>query len=270
MIDLREICENVCSVARRAGEFMLNERKNFSSENIEYKGLHDYVTYVDKAAEKMIVKELLPLIPSAGFITEEATIGQKQAEYTWVIDPLDGTTNYIHGFSPYAVSIALLENSQPVVGVVYIPVSDECFHAVKDGAAYLNGCEIKPSSETKVRDALLITGFPYSVADRIDSYLDMMKYLTFNSHGIRRIGSAAADLVYVACGRAEAFYQTGLKSWDVAAGALIALQAGATVCDFDGGGDYLFGRTILASATQELNVEMLDLLKRFFPREINK
>ena len=269
MIDLEEICKKVCFAARSAGQLMLNERKNFSVEKVEHKGVHDYVSYVDRAAEELIIKHLSPLIPSAGFITEEATTEQGKAEYTWVIDPLDGTTNYIHGLSPYSVSIALFKDEQAIVGVVYIPTSDECFHAIKDGKAYLNETEIKPSTHTKVAESLLITGFPYKVGDKIEAYLDIMRYLTFNSHGVRRLGSAAADLVYVACGRADIFYQTDLKPWDVAAGAFIAMQAGASLSDFSGGNEYMSGQSILVSGTAELNEEMLCLVRKFFNKHID-
>ncbi|MDR2562707.1 MAG: inositol monophosphatase [Prevotellaceae bacterium] len=269
MIDLQEICKNVCVAARSAGQLMLDERKNFSLDKVEHKGVHDYVSYVDRKAEELIIKHLSPLIPSAGFITEEATTEQSKAEYTWVIDPLDGTTNYIHGLSPYSVSIALLKDEQAIVGVVYIPTSDECFHAVKDGKARLNDMEIKPSTRTKVKESLLITGFPYKVGDKIEAYLEMMRYLTFNSHGVRRLGSAAADLVYVACGRAEVFYQTDLKPWDVAAGAFIAMRAGAAASDFRGGNDFMSGRSILVSGTSELNEEMLGLVRKFFEKHID-
>jgi myo-inositol-1(or 4)-monophosphatase len=263
-----DICETVCNIARVAGKFMLDERKNFSSDKIETKGVNDFVSYVDKKAEELIVAELSPLIAGAGFLTEEKTVGQsRSSKYTWIIDPLDGTTNYIHGLSPYAVSIGLTENNAPVLGVVYIASGGQCFYAWKDSKAFMNGEEIKPSAVETIKDSLSITGFPYGLGRKIDNYLNLMKYMTFHSHGVRRLGSAAADLAYVAAGWAEVFYQTDLHPWDVAAGAFIAKQAGAVVSDFTGGDDYLFGQSILATGNKSLGSQMLNLLSKYFPEQ---
>jgi len=263
---MKKICEEVCDIARIAGKFMLDERKSFSIDKIETKGVNDFVSYVDKKTEELIVEKLTLLIDNAGFLTEEGTVQQSQNnKYTWIIDPLDGTTNYIHGLSPYAVSIGLTENNIPVLGVVYIASSDQCFYAWKDSKAYLNGAEIKPSAIVSVSDSLLITGFPYKIGQKIDNYMSLMKHLTFNSHGVRRLGSAAADLVFIASGQAEVFYQTDLKPWDVAAGAFIAKRAGVVVTDFKGGDNFLFGHSILAAANNNLSAQMLTLLSEYFP-----
>lgn len=263
-----EICEDVCNIARVAGKFMSDERKNFSPDRIETKGVNDFVSYVDKQAEKLIVGQLSRLIAGAGFLTEEKTVDQSHnSKYTWIIDPLDGTTNYIHGISPYAVSIGLTENDMPVLGVVYVVSGDQCFYAWKDSKAFMNGEEIRPSVTESVKDSLVITGFPYRLGQKIDNYMNLMKYLTFNSHGVRRLGSAAADLVYVAAGWAEVFYQTDLNPWDVAAGAFIAKQAGATVTDFTGGDNYLFGQSILATGNTNLGNQMTGLLSEYFPEQ---
>ncbi|MDR1898054.1 MAG: inositol monophosphatase [Prevotellaceae bacterium] len=268
MVDTtKEICEAVCEIARSVGTFMLNERKNFSTDKIETKGTNDFVSYVDKKSEELIVEQLLPLVNNAGFLTEEGTVVQSQnSKYTWVIDPLDGTTNYIHGLSPYAVSIALTEDGIPIVGVVYIVPTDECFYAWRGGKAYLNGSEIKSSPVASVADALMITGFPYKIGEKVNNYMEAMKHLTFHSHGVRRLGSAAADLAFVACGRAEVFYQTDLNPWDVAAGVLIARQAGAVVTDFTGGDNYIYGNhSVLATGNSDLSKQMIELLSKFFP-----
>jgi myo-inositol-1(or 4)-monophosphatase len=265
-MQFKGICESVCNTARIAGEFMLDERKRFSPDRIEVKGANDFVSYVDKKTEELIVEQLLPLIDGAGFLTEEATVGQSSdAMYTWIIDPLDGTTNYIHGLSPYAVSIGLTENGLPVLGVVCLPAEGQLFYAWKGSKAFMNGEEIKPSAAQSIADSLLITGFPYRLGDKVDNYMSLMKHLTFNSHGVRRLGSAAADLVYIAAGRAEAFYQTDLNPWDVAAGAFIAQQAGAIVTDFTGGDNYIFGHSILAAGNKAVGNQMLSLLSEYFP-----
>jgi myo-inositol-1(or 4)-monophosphatase len=261
-----EICDNVCDIARIAGKFMSDERKNFSPDKIETKGVNDFVSYVDKKAEELIVERLSPLISGAGFLTEEKTVGQsRDNKYTWIIDPLDGTTNYIHGLSPYAVSIGLTEDGAPVLGVVYIASGDQCFYAWKDSKAFMNGEEIRPSTIESIKDSLAITGFPYRLGKKIDNYMNLMKHLTFNSHGVRRLGSAAADLAYVAAGWAEVFYQTDLNPWDVAAGAFIVRQSGAIVNDFTGGDNYLFGQSILATGNANLRNQMINLLAEYFP-----
>lgn len=266
---LDEICASVCDIARYAGKFMVNERKSFSMDKVEIKGANDFVSYVDKKTEELIVEKLSPLIADAGFLTEEGTVLQsRNNKYTWIIDPLDGTTNYIHGLSPYAVSIGLTENNIPVLGVVYIAPNDQCFYAWKGSKAYLNGEEIKPSATESVKDSLAITGFPYKIGQKVDNYMRIMKHLTFNSHGVRRLGSAAADLTFVAAGWAEVFYQTDLKPWDVAAGAFIAGQAGAIVTDFKGGDNYLFGQSILATGNNSLNEQMIKLLSEYFPEQL--
>jgi myo-inositol-1(or 4)-monophosphatase len=267
-IFLKETCDAVCRVARRAGKFISDERQNFSSDKIESKGVNDFVSYVDKTAEKIIVEQLSPLIADAGFLTEEKTIRQSNdSVYRWIIDPLDGTTNYIHGLSPYAVSIGLTENDRPVLGVVYVVSSDQCFYAWKDSNAYMNQVEITPSTVETIRDAIVITGFPYRLGQKIDNYLGLIKHLTSHSHGVRRLGSAAADLVFVAAGWAEVFFQTDLHPWDVAAGAFIARQAGAMVCDFKGGDNYLFGQSILATANRNVETSMLALMSEYFPEQ---
>jgi myo-inositol-1(or 4)-monophosphatase len=270
MIDIQfnTVCENVCRVARSAGKFMVDERKNFSPDRIEIKGVNDFVSYVDKKAEELIVEQLSELIVEAGFLTEEKTTRQSHdSKYTWIIDPLDGTTNYIHGLSPYSVSIGLTENNIPVLGVVYVASGDQCFYAWKDSKAFMNGDEIKPSAVESIKDALAITGFPYRLGAKIENYMNLMKYLTFNSHGVRRLGSAATDLVYVAAGWAEVFYQTDLNPWDVAAGAFIAKQAGAVVTDFTGGDNYLFGQSILAAGNANLSNQMINMLSEYFPEQ---
>lgn len=246
-LNLSELTQAVCIIARKAGAFMANERKSFDESKIENKGLHDLVSYVDKSSEKMIIDELHQLIPQAGFIAEEGTNTTRGERYNWIIDPLDGTTNYIHGLPIYSVSIALMDNKELVVGVVYEVGHDECFYAWKNGGAYLNGTKIKVSTRANLHQALLATGFPYSDFSRIDHYLNFFKWAMTNSRGIRRLGSAAADLAYVACGRFDAFWEYSLKPWDVAAGALLVKEAGGEVSDYYGGDTYLFGSEIMAT-----------------------
>ncbi len=261
-MDFREICESVIVVAKDAGAFIRGRLNQIDITRVQVKGRQNFVTEVDKGAEERIVKSLEALLPEAGFITEEGTSKKSGIRYTWVIDPLDGTTNFIHGTPPVAVSIALLENNEPVAGVVYEVFMDECFYAWKGGKAFLNNREIKVSLTGKVNDALLATGFPYHNFDRIDAYMESMVYFFTHCHGVRRLGSAATDLAYVACGRYDGFYEYNLNPWDVAAGALIVQQAGGKASDFKGGPDYLFSREIVAT-NSNMHTDFLAQVGRF-------
>lgn len=262
-ISLGSVCQQVCTIAENAGAFIARERAGFKSTMIEYKGIHDLVSYVDKQAEQMIVNDLRKLIPEAGFITEEGTAGADGQEYVWIVDPLDGTTNFVQGIPVFSVSIALMYRQELVVGVVYEVGQKECFSAWKSGGAYLNGAAIRVSDRDNLHHCLLATGFPYSDFNQIDAYIDFLKWTMRNSRGVRRIGSAAVDLAYVACGRFDAFWEYDLKPWDVAAGALLVQEAGGVVTDFKGGTDYLFGRTVMASnplIKQELLKQLNDYM----------
>lgn len=244
-MDYKLICEEVCRIAKTTGAFIKQEKKK--TLNIETKGSNDFVTQVDKASEELIIKQLQELIPESGFIAEEGTNEQRGKIHNWIIDPIDGTTNFIHGLSPFAISIALQENHQTVIGVVYEIGLDECFYSWKGGDAYLNGSAIKVSNAQTVSDSLIATGFPYSNYTRMEAFMESLRYFMKHSHGLRRLGSAATDLAYVACGRLDAFYEYGLKPWDVAAGAFLVEQAGGSACDFSKGDDYLFGQEIVTS-----------------------
>ena len=243
---INEICTEVCQISRRVGAFILNEQKKLTEFDVESKGLNDFVTYVDKAAEERLVAELNTLIPNAGFITEEATIAREDKEFIWIIDPIDGTTNFIHGLPLFCISIALMHQGKIILGVVYEISNDECFHAVEGGKAYLNQKEIHVSSRNLLKDSLLVTGFPYKDEVKLERWMKLFVDLLKKSHGVRRLGSAAIDLAYVACGRFEAFYEYGLSPWDVAAGTFIVQQAGGKVSDYSGGNDYIFGKELLA------------------------
>lgn len=262
-MELKHLIENICSISKEVGIFIKDECAKINVGDIETKSQNSLVTYVDKTAEKKIVDFLSELIPEAGFIAEEGTSDKKGEIYNWVIDPLDGTTNFIHGIPTYCVSIGLLKEKELIAGVVYEPNRDEMFYAWKDGGAFLNGQSISVSSTDKLSDSLLATGFPYYDYKRLEAYMDILKWLMHNSRGVRRIGSAAIDLAYVACGRFEAFYEYSLNPWDVAAGALIVKEAGGSVTDFEGGENYLFGREIIAS-NKHMEAELLDKIKGSF------
>ncbi len=245
-MNYQNICTNVCSIAKETGLFIKNER-NLTGISIETKGNNDFVTQLDKAAEKRIIEALQLVIPEAGFIAEEGTNSLAGEVYNWIIDPIDGTTNFIHGLTPYAISIALQKDKEIVLGVVYEIGLNECFYAWKNSPAYLNGEVIKVSTTTSVKNSLIATGFPYSNYDRLDAFMQSIRYFMEHSRGLRRLGSAATDLAYVACGRFDSFYEYNLKPWDVAAGAFLIQQAGGKICDFSGGRNYIFGEEIIAT-----------------------
>lgn len=259
-IELNQLCLSVCEIARSAGKMIADERKRFDDSKVEYKGLHDLVSYVDKNSEKLIVSQLEKLLPEAGFLAEEGTTSKEGERYNWIIDPLDGTTNFVQGVPVFAVSIGLHEANEMLLGVVYEIGRDECFYAWKGGGAFLNGRAIHVSERDNIQDALLATGFPYSEFSRLNEYMEFLKWAVTNSRGVRRLGSAATDLAYVACGRFEAFWEYNLKAWDVAAGSIIVKEAGGTVTDFSGKNNFLFGKEIVAT-NQKLKQLFLDKLK---------
>ncbi|WP_374948198.1 inositol monophosphatase family protein [Mucilaginibacter sp.] len=263
MIQLNQIITQVTEVSKEAGQFIRQERKTFDPDNIEYKGLNDLVSYVDKTAEQQIVKGLELILPEAGFITEEKTNNRVGERYNWIIDPLDGTTNFIHGLPTFSVSIGLQEYDELILGVVYEVNQDECFYAHKDDAAYLNGKTIRVSNIPTVDKSLLATGFPYYDFSKQEAYLKMFAELMRNCHGIRRIGSAAVDLAYTACGRFEGFYEYNLNAWDIAAGIVIVKQAGGHVVNFTGGPEVINTREVLAT-NAKITTEMIDYIAKYF------
>lgn len=261
-MNLESITQAVCELSKSTAGFILGEQAKLKKEVVETKGLNDFVTYVDKESERQLVEGLQALLPESGFIAEENTSSKRGELYNWIIDPLDGTTNFIHGVPCFCISIALQRGHETVLGVVRELNLDECFYAWEGSPAYLNGRRIAVSKAERVKDALLATGFPYYDYARLDEYMNLFRHLMQHSHGIRRPGSAAADLAYVACGRYDGFYEYSLKAWDVAAGAFLVQQAGGKNCDFSGGNNYLFGQEII-SGNGLLFDEFAALVKQF-------
>jgi myo-inositol-1(or 4)-monophosphatase len=258
--ELTVLLEQTQEIAKTAGAFIRKERQHFNQKDVEHKGLNDLVSYVDKEAEKLIVSKLTKVLPEAGFITEEGTATKAAAELTWVIDPLDGTTNFIHGLPVYAVSIALMEREEVILGVVYEINRHECFYAMKGEGAYCNDTRIKVSQAKTLSESLIATGFPYYNFELIDKYMNVLKELMKSTHGLRRLGSAAVDLCYVAAGRSEGYFEYNLNSYDVAAGALIVEEAGGKVTDFKDGRDFIFGRQIIAT-NGSIHQEFTEMVK---------
>jgi myo-inositol-1(or 4)-monophosphatase len=261
------LCAKVIAATRLTGNFIRKESLGFNADSIEFKGLNDLVSYVDKQAEKQLVKNLSKILPEAGFTTEEDTINTKGEIFDWIIDPLDGTTNFIHGIPTYAISIALYEHGQPIIGVVYEINRGEMFSAYKGGGAFLNNKPIHVSKRTSLSESLLATGFPYYQFDKQPQYMQLFSNLMQKCHGLRRIGSAAVDLAYVACGRFDAFFEYNLNSWDVAAGAFLVQEAGGMVMNFKGGQEFLETREILAGNGLIQN-EILELMEQHFNTEL--
>ncbi len=246
-MNLSQLSQNLNIIARHVGAFIRKEGENFDRSKIEEKGFNDLVSYVDKQAEEQLVEELRKLLPEAGFITEEGTDTTKGERFNWIIDPLDGTTNFTHSLPIYCVSVALQDGDEVVVGVVYDPNRDECFSAYKGGGAFCNDNPIKVSDAPALKDSLIATGFPYYDFGLTQQYLQVLGSFMAKSHGLRRLGSAALDLAYVAAGRFEGFFEYNLNAWDVAGGAIIVQEAGGKLSKFTADGDYIFGREIVAS-----------------------
>lgn len=244
-MNLTSIVKDVTLVCRETGKYILSQSQSFQYSNVEFKGLNDMVSYVDKTAEEQLVAGLSTLLPEAGFLTEEHTINTDKKEYTWIIDPLDGTTNFIHGLPIYAISIGLEFNNEIILGVVYEINKDEMFYATKNGGAYLNDRKISCTQTENLKDTLVATGFPYYNFELLPQYMNLFSTLMQKTHGLRRLGSAAVDLAYVACGRFDAYFEYNLNAWDVAGGALLVKEAGGECIDFNGGSDYIHGRSII-------------------------
>jgi myo-inositol-1(or 4)-monophosphatase len=236
--------------AYKAGDIILQNHNKISSLSIENKAEHDFVSEVDKMAEKVIVDELKKSFPKDGILGEEGgeTIGE--SDCVWIIDPLDGTTNYLHGFPQYAISIAMFEGGVPTHGVVYDPFKNELFYASKGEGAFLESDKteqrIRVSDEADMSKTLIGTGFPFKAPEYLDCYLDTFKAIHPKVAGIRRAGSAALDLAYIASGRMDGFWEVALEKWDIAAGVLLVKEAGGFVGDFSGRDDYMNTGNVIA------------------------
>lgn len=260
-MDYKALSVSVGAVAREAAAFIRSQ--TIVRDDVQTKSKNSLVTFVDQQAEALIIDQLANVLPNATVMAEESASESAIEDLMWIIDPLDGTTNYIHNLPCYSVSIALMHNGEIVVGCVHEVVNDECFLAFKGGGATMNEAPIEVSKHTSINESLVATGFPYYDYQYNNDYLEVLKGLMQDSRGIRRFGSAAVDLAYVACGRFDAFFEYSLNAWDVAAGALLVKEAGGTVSDFGGGDDYLFGRRILATNTA-IHPNMISRVENYF------
>ncbi|HKK38922.1 MAG TPA: inositol monophosphatase family protein [Cryomorphaceae bacterium] len=259
---LKELLKQVIEISIETGKFLRDERESIKASEIEMKsGKNDLVSRADKEAERRFVEFLRNVLPEAGYIAEEGT-GERAEKYNWIIDPLDGTTNYLFGIPCYCTSVALWKEGEILLGVIYDPERDECFSAAKGLGAFLNDNPIKVSGQKDMGLALLATGFPYNNKGRQMEYLKILAEVNSKSRGIRRLGAAAVDMAYVACGRFEGFYEYGLNAWDVAAGAIIIEEAGGKVSDFYGKDNYLFGSTLVCD-NGLMHDELVELVKEW-------
>jgi myo-inositol-1(or 4)-monophosphatase len=249
MNDLQRLCQNACEAVVETGHFIHSQMLSFSADKIETKGNHDFVSYVDKTAELMLVEKLEKLLPGSGFLVEEKSVEQSNARFQWIIDPLDGTTNFIHAVPLYSISVALHTDNEPLIGIIYEANLKECFYTWKGGKAFLNGKPIHVSNSVDLNASLLATGFPYTDYGRLDEFMNLLRWTMQNTRGVRRLGSAAVDLAWVACGRFDGFFEYGLNPWDVAAGAFLVQQAGGRNSDFSRTDNYIFGKEIISCNT---------------------
>ena len=246
--------------ARRAGSVINRAALEGGGFEVRAKQRNDFVTKVDHAAEAAIIETVRKAYPDHAVLAEESGATPGQAEYQWIIDPLDGTTNFIHGFPQYCVSIAIRHRGALAHGVIYDPTKNELFTTSKGRGAFLNDRRIRVSTCARLGDALVGTGFPFREVERIELYTRQLKTMMQTAAGVRRAGAAALDLAYVACGRLDAFWEMGLSAWDMAAGALMILEAGGLVGDLRGDAGYLDSGEI-ACATPKVFSALLEALR---------
>jgi myo-inositol-1(or 4)-monophosphatase len=262
--ELNELCVEVRKIAALGANFISQELEHFNSDKIEYKGSdNDLVSYVDKETEKILVEELQKLLPQAGFVTEEQTVAQSTAGLVWVIDPLDGTTNFMHQLAPYSVSIALMLNKEVLLGVVHEVAHNQSFYAWKNGGAWCNEKKIHVSTKEKLAQSLVVVGFPYKMGTYKEAYFQIINKVVENSLGLRRLGSAAADLAYVACGKLDAYIEFNINIWDMAAGLIILEEAGGCLSDFNNQHNQRMGQRILAT-NQKIHAELLEIVAQYW------
>lgn len=265
--DYREICFSTRIIVEETAKFIEAEIGNVRRSQIEDKDHNSLVSYVDKTAEQKLVKGLRSILPAATFLTEEKTVANDEdSTLRWIIDPLDGTTNFLHQIPIFSVSVALQHAGEIVVGIVYEINRKECFYAWQRGGAYLNGEAIQVGRADVLSESIIATGYPSRKFDLLDPYFDALRKLMIASRGMRRLGSAAVDMAYVACGRFHGFFEYGLKPWDVAAGALIAREAGGQITDFAGGTNFLYDGEMLVS-NDSIHAPLLNILKPAFGKE---
>ena len=261
MKDYSYLLPQLSALAVQVAHF-INEQR-VQAHQIEQKSINSLVSFVDKGAEEIIIKGLKSMLPAASILAEESAPDHPWDSLMWVIDPLDGTTNYLHGLPFYAISIALVADGKSVIGIVHDVVHNDSYTAALGKGSYCNGVKLSVSNNPKLSDSFAATGFPYYDFDKMEAYLECFRYFMKNTRGIRRIGSAALDLAYVAAGKFDFFWEYKLQTWDIAAGTLLVQEAGGIVSEIDGGDQFLKSGHCIASSPQ-LHPEILEIIKTAF------
>jgi len=242
------ILHQAIEIVRKNGIYLREVFNNEKHIEIEIKEKNSLVSFVDRTCEAQLVQALQQILPEAKFVTEEQTIAQNNKGLHWIIDPLDGTTNFLHHFPFFSISVALYNAETPILGIVYNVMLDEMFYALRNKGAYKNGINILCAQNNNLSETLIGTGFPYSDYTTLLAFQKTLEYLFHHTHGVRRGGSAAIDICYTAAGVFDAFWEQSLHVWDVAAGVIIAMESGCKVSDFNGGSNYLYGKEIIVSS----------------------
>lgn len=260
MVTTKEVA---IEAAKLAGRLLVDNLGRITNRDIERKKDFDFVTEVDLESERLIVSCIKEHFPGHSIFSEESALEDINGQYRWIIDPLDGTTNYIHTYPAFAVSIALEYEDEIVLGVVYDPSRDELFYGEKGVGAFLNGNPIHISRISQMNDSLLATGFPFRSKEYLDTYLAAFASLFQQVSGIRRMGSAALDFAYLACGRCDGFWEIGLSPWDIAAGSLLVMEAGGLMTDFSGGDQHIWTGNVVAG-NKSIHREVLRVVREIF------
>jgi myo-inositol-1(or 4)-monophosphatase len=245
--------------ARRAGSVVSRAARDIESLIVTTKRPADFVTEIDKAAEEVIIEVIKKAYPEHAILAEESGVTGR-SDYVWIIDPIDGTTNFIHGLPHYAISIALQFKGQITQAVIFDPAKNELFTATRGRGAFMNEQRIRVTKRTNMRETLIATGFPFRDSDDLESYLRVFRNVSTKTAGLRRGGAAALDMAYVAAGRLDAYWEKGIKAWDIAAGSLLVLEAGGLVSDMEGEGDYLEKGHVICG-TPKIFAQLLPLVQ---------
>ena len=259
-IELRNFLVNLC---QEVSVYMRSQLEQVRNEDIEEKELNSLVSYVDKEAEKMIVKALKEITPDAGFLTEEDTKNEIDKPQVWIIDPIDGTTNYLRKIPHFSTSIALMENGVVTLGIVYETMQDVAYTAIKGQGAWRNDQPLNVSKVDKLSEAIVVTGFPYKRDKNMEANFELLKFCVMNCRGIRRLGSAALDLAYVADGKIDIYYESSLNIWDIAAGILLVQEAKGAMTDLEGNNNFLDSGNVIA-CSPALHKPMLDAIAQAY------
>ena len=259
-MNYQQLCLGFLPTIEQTGQYIQDQFNQREAINFQLKSKNNVVSEVDRHAEEILVEKAKQLLPQATFLTEEQTVSSKPGEYQWIIDPLDGTTNFYYGIPIFAISVALVHHNKIVLGIVQDVMHNDTFYAWQGGGCYLNGVKTLCTPIETTNEVFIATGIPNYDFDYVSEYLSSLNEIINSTRGIRRLGSAALELAYVAAGRFNAFFESGLKPWDIAASICLINESGGVVTDLLGGQNYLYGKSILA-ASQQVHPQLLEHLK---------